>query len=131
MRSKTLFISNTLSTIYSVALLWIFGGAVIKAGGTDFIEALSTYFEIVFDLIGMNKEIAFIYAVLILLCIHIVLFTLGAIIGWLSYAGKKSGGAKFAATFYLLGTICFPVYFFIALPLTIIGFIAGNKQKNK
>lgn len=111
-------------------MLWIFGGAIIEAGGVDFIDAMGAYFEFAFDLLGMSSPaMNFLYAVVILLCIHIVTFVLGCLIGWIAYAGKKSGGAKFAATLYLIGTICFPVYIFFGLPITIIGFVGGGKQK--
>lgn len=40
-----------------------------------------------------------------------------------------SGGAKFVATLYLIGTICFPVYLLFGLPITIVGFIGSGKQK--
>ena len=129
-RSKALLVSNILATLYAVYLLWTFGGAIIEAGGADFIDAMGAYFELAFDLLGMSSPaMNFLYAIVILLCIHIVTFVLGCLIGWIAYAGKKSGAAKFAATLYLIGTICFPVYLFFGLPLTIVGFIGGGKQK--
>jgi len=64
-----------------------------------------------------------------LLLIHIVTFTLGVLFGWIGYSAKKSGLAKFASTLYLIGTICFPIYIFFGLPLTIIGYVGGGKQK--
>lgn len=130
MRSKTLLVSDILASIYSVFLLWTFGGAVIEAGGADFIDAIGAYFELAFDLLGMSSPaVTVLYVILVLLCIHIVTFVFGCIIGWIAYVRKKSGGAKFAATLYLIGTICFPVYFFFGLPITIIGFVGGGKQK--
>lgn len=66
---------------------------------------------------------------MILLLVHIGVFVLGAVFGWIAYLSKKSGLSKFAATLYLIGTICFPIYIFFGLPLIIIGFIAGGKQK--
>ena len=129
-RSKTLLVSNILATLYSVYLLWTFGSAIIESGGADFIDAMGAYFELAFDLLGMSSPaVNFLYAIVILLCIHIVTFVLGCLIGWIAYAGKKSSGAKFAATFYLIGTICFPVYLFIGLPITIVGFVGSGKQK--
>lgn len=130
MRSKTLLVSNILATLYSGFLLWTFGGAVIEAGGIDFIEAAASYFELIFDLFGMSSPaITFLYVIVILLCVHIAVFVIGCLVGWIAYAGKKSGGAKFAAVLYLIGTICFPVYLFLGLPITIIGFVGGSKQK--
>lgn len=129
-RSKTLLVSNILATLYSVYLLCTFGGAIIEAGGTDFIDAIETYFELAFDLLGMSSPaLNFLYVVVILLCVHIIAFVLGCLIGWISYAGKKSGSAKLAAILYLIGTICFPIYLFFGLPITIIGFVGSGKQK--
>lgn len=129
-RSKALLVSNILATAYSAYLLWTFGSAIIEAGGADFIDAMGAYFEIVFELFGTSSpELNFLYAIVILLCVHIVAFVLGCLIGWIAYAGKKSGSAKFAATLYLIGTICFPVFLIFGLPITIVGFVGGGKQK--
>lgn len=128
-RSKALFVANILATLYSAYLLWTFGGAIIEAGGVEFIDAIGAYFELVFDLLGTSTEINFLYAILVLLCVHIVTFVLGCLIGWIAFACKKSGSAKFAATLYLIGTICFPIYLFFGLPITIMGFVGGGKQK--
>ncbi len=129
-RSKTLLVSNILATLYSIYLLWIFGGVIIEAGGIDFIDALGSYFELAFSLFGMSSPaLTFLYVILVLLCIHILTFVVGCLFGWLAYVNKKSGSAKFAASLYLIGTICFPVYLFFGLPITIVGFIGGGKQK--
>lgn len=129
-RSIALLVSNILATLYSAYLLFTFGGAVIAAGGVDFIEALGAYFELLFDIFGLSSpEITFLYVIFVLVCVHIAAFVLGCLIGWIAYASKKSAGAKFAATLYLLGTICFPVYILFGLPITIIGFVGGGKQK--
>ena len=130
MRSKTLVVSNILSTIYAGYLVWFFGGASVSAGGMDYIEYCQQTFGALFDLVGFSSvSVNIIYAIVVLLVAHIITFALGAIFGWISYISKKSGLAKFAATLYLLGTICFPIYIFFGLPLTIIGFVAGEKQK--
>ncbi len=129
-RSVALLISNIMATVYSAYLLVAFGGAIIEAGGAEFVEAIGAYFKVVFELVGTSSSaINFLYAVVALLCVHIVVFVLGSLIGWIAFAAKKSGGAKFAATLYLLGTICFPVYLFFGLPITIAGFIGGGNQK--
>ena len=126
MRSKILLISNILATIYSGFLLWWFGGAIIEAGGLEYLSNVVDAFKIL-DSFSIDAE--FLKVILILLCIHIIVFALGCIIGWIAFLTKRSGGAKFAATLYLLGTICFPVYIVFGLPITIIGFIGGSKQK--
>lgn len=130
MRSIALLVSNILATLYSAFLLWTFGGAIIQASGADFISAIGSYFELIFNVLGINSpEITVLYVILILLCVHIAVFVIGCLIGWIAYACKKSGAAKFAAVLYLLGTICFPIYILFGLPITIIGFIGGGKQK--
>lgn len=130
MRSKAFLVSNILATLYSGFLLWTFGGAVIEAGGAEFIETVGSYFELIFDLFGMSSPaITFLYVIMVLLFVHIGAFVIGCLVGWIAYAGKKSGGAKFAAVLYLIGTICFPIYLFLGLPITIIGFVGGSKQK--
>lgn len=130
MRSVTLLVSNILATLYSAFLLLTFGGAIIEAGGADFVNAVGAYFELIFNVLGINSpEITVLYVILILLCVHIAVFVIGCLVGWIAYACKKSGAAKFAAVLYLLGTICFPIYILFGLPITIIGFIGGGKQK--
>lgn len=129
-RSKALLVATILSTAYSVYLLYIYIGAIIEAGGADFIEAIGAYFELAFNLLGMSSPaVTLLYVILVLLCIHIVAFALGALIGWMAYLGKKSGGAKVSATLYLIGTICFPIYLFFGLPITIVGYVGAGKQK--
>ena len=129
-RSIALLISNVLATAYSVYLLVAYGGAIIEAGGAEFVEAIGSYFKVVFELFGTSSSaINFMYAVVALLCVHVVVFVLGSLIGWIAFACKKSGGAKFAATLYLIGTICFPIYLFFGLPITIAGFVGGGNQK--
>lgn len=130
MRSIALLVSNILATLYSAFLLLTFGGAIIEAGGADFVNAVGAYFELIFNVLGINSpEITVLYVILILLCVHIAVFAIGCLVGWIAYACKKSGAAKFAAVLYLLGTICFPIYILFSLPITIIGFIGGGKQK--
>ena len=130
MRSKTLLISNILSTLYAGYLLWFFGGAIIASVGMDYIEYCQQTFGAVFDLVGFSSvSVNVIYTIVILLLVHIGTFTLGALLSWFAYLAKKSGLAKFSATLYLLGTICFPIYIFFGLPLTIIGYIGDGKQK--
>lgn len=126
MRSKTFLVSNILSTLYSGYLIYWFGGAIIEAGGLSYISAVIDSFKIL-NALSINSS--FLQVILILLCIHIVLFILGCIISWIAYILKNSGIAKFVAISYLIATICFPIYIFFGLPLTIIGFVGANQQK--
>lgn len=126
MRSKVLLISNILATMYSAYLLWWFGVPIAKAGGFEYMSDVVEAFQL---LESLSVDVEFLEIILILLCVHIVAFTLGSIIGWIAFLAKKSGGAKFSATLYLLGTICFPIYIAFGLPITIMGFVGGSKQK--
>lgn len=143
-RSKTLFVANILATFYILYLLWLYGGmiaviinAFAELGGADFANAIGAYlellgasFKLIFDILGIASPAAnFLYTLFAMLCVHIVVFILGCIIGWIAYFRKESGAAKFAATFYLIGTICYPLHLFLSLPIVIIGFIGGGQQK--
>ena len=70
-----------------------------------------------------------VYVMLVLFCVHIAVVVLGVIIGWIAFAGKKSGLAKFAAVLYLIETICFPICLPFGLPMTITGFVGSGNQK--
>ena len=129
MRSKALFVSNSLATIYSSILLWIFGGAIVEAGGLKYIEYWQQYFDLIFEFAGYSVTAEIVLTIVIMLFVHIGAFILGTVFGWIAYLSKKSGLAKFAATLYLIGTICFPIYVFFGFPLTVIGVVAGGKQK--
>lgn len=130
MRSKCLLVSNILATLYSAVLLYIFGGAIIQAGGIDYIEALAEYFDFAFEVLKFDSPtLTFLYVFLVLISVHVVTFVIGCLFGWIAFLTKKSGIAKFAATLYLIGSICFPIYLVFGLPITIIGFIGGSKQK--
>ncbi len=130
MRSKTLFVSNLLATIYFGYLSWVFGGTILELGGMEYIEYCRQTFSALFTLAGLGVESLYlVYFIVILLVAHIVVFALGAIFGWVGFLQKKSGWAKGSAILYLIGTLCFPIYIFYGLPLTIIGFVGSSKQK--
>lgn len=129
-RSKTLLAANILSTLYVIYLFTAFIGMMIKLAEAELTEMIGAYFAFLIELAGSNSSLeVFLCVVFALLCIHVALFFLGFLFGWIAYAAKKSGLAKFAATLYLLATICFPIYIFVGLPITIVGFIGGGKQK--
>ena len=129
-RSKTLLVANILATLYAVFLFFKFEMEILRLGGTEYIHTLKQLLQLLFDLLGMSSPAAtFLSVLLILLRIHVYGFILGSIIGWIAWACKKSGSAKLAATLYLIATICFPLYFFFGLPITIVGFVGAGKQK--
>lgn len=126
MRSKSLIVSNILGTIYAIYLLWFFGGAVIESGGLEFVKSYGA----IFKFIGFSSaSVNVFYVIATLLIVHICTFTIGSLLGWIGYLDKKSGPAKFAGVLYLVGTICFPIYVFFGLPITIVGFVGAKNQK--
>lgn len=95
MRSKTLLVSNILSTIYAAVLLYIFGGGIVAAGGMDYIAYCRQYFSLAYELLGFSSlSMNVVYAIVILLLIHIVTFTLGVLFGWIGYSAKKKRFSK-------------------------------------
>lgn len=144
-RSKTLLASNLLATFYLIYLLWLHGGmiavllsAFAEMGGTELANAMGAYMELlgasfalIFDILGMVTPVANIfYVILAMLCVHFITFISGCIVGWIAYFRRDSSAANFSAVFYLIGTICFPLYLFLSLATTIVAFIgAGNQKK--
>ncbi|MBQ3551280.1 MAG: hypothetical protein IJA41_09930 [Clostridia bacterium] len=129
MRSKSLFVANVLSSIWAGWSLFHFG-SFLAEGGWDALVTVNDLAKIVRELLGSSDSVATVINVfMVLLMVHIILFSLGSILGWLGYALKRSGCAKFAAVLYLLATILFPIFIFIGLPITIFGFVGQKNQR--
>ncbi len=129
-RSKVLLASSILSSVYFILLLGTFGVVFREVEGTDYIAVLNAYFELAFALVGMHAPaVTALYVMLVLFCAHITVAVLGVIIGWIAFAGKKSGLAKFVAVLYLIETLCFPICLPFGLPMTILGFVGSGNQK--
>lgn len=133
MRSKALLVANIFATLYMVVLVWAVVSVAISLGTFDVVQmfgAIGALFGGLAEMFGASVIVAtYLSAMIVLYFVHIVLFVLGSIIGWIAFAAKKSGGAYCAAVMYLIGTICFPIFLAFALPITIIGFAGGNNQK--
>ncbi len=130
MRSKVLLVSNVLASVYAAILLWNIGGGIIAAGGFDYIIDSVNILNTVLKILGTGAmPVIVIYIAAGLFIAHILLFALGAIFGWCGYAACKSGMAKAAAVFFLLGTIAFPIYLVFGLPIMIIAFVGSSMQK--
>lgn len=133
MRSKALLTANIFATLYMGVLFWAIASVVISLGTFDVLQmfgAIGMLFETLADLLGASVIAAtYLSALVVLYCVHIVVFVLGSIVGWVAFAAKKSGGAYFSAVMYLIGTICFPVFLLFTLPITILGFVGGSNQK--
>ena len=130
MRSKSLLASNILVTVYTIFLLWTFGGIIFAVGALESIYYIQEYFGLVFSLIAQSSaSLTVLYVVFVLLVIHIVTFTLGFIFGWIGYGLKKNGFATTAAVLYTIGTVCFPAFIIPGLAITILGYVGSSNQK--
>lgn len=108
MRSKILFIASTLATLYTVYLIWYFGGGTLNADGAEAVGgAIATA----------------------LVTPHMIMFLIGAIFGWIGFLAKKSWAALVAAILYSVGTLFFLVYAMFGIPILVFGFIGYSKQK--
>ena len=108
MRSKFLFVSNLLATLYVVYLMTYFGGLMTSKDTAEVVGgAIATA----------------------LVTPHMVMFFIGIIFGWVGFFCKKAWGALVAAILYSVGTALFLVYAMFGIPLLIFGFIGYSKQK--
>lgn len=108
MRSKILFIANTLATLYSIYLITYFGGGTLNADGAEAVGgAIAT----------------------VLVTPHMIMFLIGAIFGWIGFIAKKSWAALTGAILYSVGTLLFLLYAMFGIPILVFGFIGYNKQK--
>lgn len=130
MKKKSLLIANIVATIYSGYLFYVFGLPIIKAGGLHYLEEVVQSFKVLFDILGTDSAaLNFASTLVTLLGIHIVVFPVGCLAGWIGLVSRKYGFAKLGAWMYLIGTICFPLYIIYGLPITILGFVGCRKQK--
>ena len=90
MRSKVLCIATALATAYSIYLISYFVGGTASSSGSEAVGgAIATA----------------------LVTPHMLMFSIGAIFGWLGVFLKKSWAALVAAILYSVGTLCFLAYF--------------------
>ncbi len=130
MRSKVLLACNIISTLYTGSWLYLLVGALIRAGGINYMEYWISYFDAVLELAQLDTvSVSVITAIIILIFAHVILLTVGILMGWIGYFSKKSGFATFAAVLYLIGTLCLPVSALSGLLIIILGFVGANKQK--
>lgn len=108
MRSKILFIANTLATIYTIYLIQNFVGGTLSASGMEAVGA------------GLATA---------LVTPHMLMFLIGAVFGWIGFLAKKTWGALVAAILYSAGTIFFLFYAMFGVPILVLGFIGYSKQK--
>lgn len=107
-RSKVLFITAILATLYVVYLMSYFGSSI---GDLNSAEELSGAIATA------------------LVTPHLIVMGLGAIFSWLGFFLKKSWGALVGAILYCVGAIMFMLYAVFCVPLIILGFVGYSKQK--
>lgn len=131
MRSKTLFVSNILVSLYSVLLTWFFiGFAILDVGGKGIINAVGGFFEAAFKTVHIDLAIISYLSLLgVLALAHLAVFLVGCVVAWVAYAKKSQTVAIAAAVIFLIGTICSPINFIFGLPVTVATFIGANNQK--
>ncbi len=113
MRSKTLLVTNILVTCYSAFLVICF----IIINGSE-LRKIARGLE----LLGSDADL-----IIMLLWIHVILFEIGCLCGWISYTRAKKATAQ--AVLCLIGSIIFPVYFFILIPIVVMCFVGSSSQK--
>lgn len=127
MRSKTLLVSNIFSTLWAGGLLIYFIN-FLADGGFEALRSATLVGELFSDLSDGFNSIIIIDIIIGLMMAHMILFVIGALLGWLGFSLKKKAPAKAAAILYLVATILFPVYVFMTLITIILGFIGQSKQ---
>ena len=107
-RSKALFISAIISTLYVIYLISYFGNAMGDLNsGEEIGGAIATA----------------------LVTPHIIFMAVGCIFSWISIVLRKPWSALVGAICYLIGTLLFLLYAVFGIPITVLGFIGYNKQR--
>jgi len=107
-RSKVLFVTAILATLYVIYLVMYFGGSIMSNDSSEAIGgAIATA----------------------LIMPHMFLTGLGAIFSWVGFATRKSWAALAGAILYSVGAALFVLYIMFSLPLIILGFVGYSKQK--
>lgn len=107
-RSKILFISSLIVTLYVIYLMVYFGSSMMSSDGASALGGvLATA----------------------LVTPHMLLVGLGAVFSWVGFCFKKSWAALVAAILYCVGALLFLMYALFVVPSIILGFIGYAKQK--
>ena len=106
-RSQLLLYTNLFTVLYLCFGYYLF---VALAGGTQSAD---------------NGWGVLILAVLsIFLIPHLILFSVGLILGWVAYAKNSPGFALASAILYTLGSLTLIYYFFLGLVSTVMAYVA-------
>ncbi|AJA42669.1 hypothetical protein phiCT9441A_57 (endogenous virus) [Clostridium phage phiCT9441A] len=108
-RSKLLLISAILGALYSVYLIWHFGGGIF--GSKDGVE-----------LAGAAIATA-------LVTPHMILVVLATIFNWVAYFSNKRGFALTGAILYSVAGVIFMLYIMFVIPSIVLSFIGYAKLK--
>ncbi|MDD3048810.1 MAG: hypothetical protein PHQ89_02315 [Bacilli bacterium] len=108
-RSKLLFASAVVSTIYIVYLITYLGMMMSSSSNAAAV-------------IGGAIATA-------LLTPHMLIIGLGAVFAWIGFGTKQTWGALVAAILYCAGALVFLLYAMFSIPLIILGFLGYANQK--
>lgn len=101
-RSKVVFLSAVLGTLYTLYLIFYFSGAVSGSEGEEQIgAAIATA----------------------LVTPHMVLVGLAAIFNWVGFFNNKVWGTLVAGILYAVGGLIFLAYFMFVVPMIILSFV--------
>lgn len=131
MRSKTLLIGNILSSVWGGGML-VYLCSFLVEGGWETLTLTNQLAYVLSEISDAGAETVIIVdVIMVLLFLHVVLFAVGGLLGWIGYVTLRNGFTKAAAVLYTIATILFPVSIPVALPIVIIGFVGHSRQKKK
>ncbi|MFU0570598.1 hypothetical protein ACMZ7D_03810 [Gardnerella vaginalis] len=134
MRSKALLASNILASIYIPIL---FGTTILLIEQISKIRVNIPYmsFEfwiLIFKLVQYSSTaLTTVFVIVVLALLHVVLFVLAILLGWIAYARKSWGTGLASAIIYLVGSVIFPISLVLVLPIMsiVFGFIGAFDQR--
>lgn len=134
MRSKALLASNILASIYIPIL---FGTTILLIEQISKIRVNIPYmsFEfwiLIFKLVQYSSTaLTTVFVIIVLALLHVVLFVLAILLGWIAYARKSWGTGLSSAIIYLVGSVIFPISLVLVLPIMsiVFGFIGAFDQR--
>lgn len=103
-RSKILFLSSLITSMYIIYLMCYFGSSFYKK---DFAGVLAT----------------------VLVTPHMLFVGIGAVFSWIGFFFRKSWAALVASILYCVGAILFLMYAVYVIPSIVLGFIGYSNQK--
>lgn len=108
-RSKVVFASGIISTIYLIYIISYFVG--INNNPSDSSEAL-----------GAGIATALVLP-------HMLLLLIGVVFNWVGFATRKTGLILTGAILYCVSAVLFLIYAIFLIPSIVLGFVGYSKQK--